>query len=192
MKSSAPTARAASRISSSEASGPAEGDVLAHGAAEQEALLGHDPHLRAQRVRRHERRSWPSTSTRALGGVVEAGHELGERRLAGAGLADQRDRLAGRDREVDVAQRPRAVLVVGPYRNETSSKRSSPRIRRQLDGVRGVDELGLLVEQPEDLVERRHPRLVGRVELRELLDRVEEVVERGDERRTRRRSRCGR
>ena len=30
--------------------GSAEGDVLADGAAEQERLLGHDPHLRAQRV----------------------------------------------------------------------------------------------------------------------------------------------
>ena len=30
----------------------AEGQVLAHGAAEQEALLGHHPHLGAQRVRR--------------------------------------------------------------------------------------------------------------------------------------------
>ena len=44
-----------------------------------------------------------------------------------------------------------------------------------------VAQLGLLVEQLEDLVERRHPRLVGRVELRQRLDRVEEVVQRGDE-----------
>ena len=38
------------------------------------------------------------------------------------------------------------------------------------------------VEQLEDLVQRRHPGLVGRVELRQGLDRVEEVVQRGDER----------
>ena len=51
----------------------------------------------------------------------------------------------------------------------------------EVDGVRRVDEVGLLVEQLEDLVERGHARLVGRVELRELLDRVEEEVQRGDE-----------
>ena len=52
----------------------------------------------------------------------------------------------------------------------------------QLDRVRPVAQVGLLVEQLEDLVERRHARLVGRVELRERLDRIEEVVQRGDER----------
>ena len=60
-------------------------------------LLGHDPHLRAQRRRRApSRRSWPSTSTRPLGRVVEARDELGERRLAGAGRAHERDGLARR------------------------------------------------------------------------------------------------
>ena len=39
-----------------------------------------------------------------------------------------------------------------------------------------VDHVRLGVEQVEDLVERRHPLLVGRVELRELLDRFEEGV----------------
>ena len=44
----------------------------------------------------------------------------------------------------------------------------------RVDRVRRVDHVGLGVEQVEDLVERRHPLLVGRVELRDLLDRVEE------------------
>ena len=61
----------------------------------------------------------------------------------------------------------------------TSSKTISPRSRRQLELA--VDEVGLLVEQLEDLVERGHARLVGRVQLRELLDRVEEVVQRRHE-----------
>ena len=51
----------------------------------------------------------------------------------------------------------------------------------ELDRVGRVLQLGLLVEQLEDLVQRRHPGLVGRVELRQRLDRVEEVVQRGDE-----------
>ena len=43
--------------------GPAEGDVLAHAAGEEEALLGHDPELAPQRLLRTPRRSCPSTST---------------------------------------------------------------------------------------------------------------------------------
>ena len=43
-----------------------------------------------------------------------------------------------------------------------------------IDRVRAVDDVGLGVEQVEDLVERRHPLLIGGVELADLLDRVEE------------------
>ena len=42
----------------------------------------------------------------ALGGLVEAREQLDERRLAGAVLADQREALAARDEDVDIAQRP--------------------------------------------------------------------------------------
>ena len=51
-----------------------------------------------------------------------------------------------------------------------------------VDRVRAVDDVGLGVEQVEDLVERRHPLLVGRVELADLLDRVEERLQVADER----------
>ena len=49
----------------------------------------------------------------------------------------------------------------------------------------GVDHVGRGVEQVEDLVQRRHALLVGRVELGELLDRFEEdrqVADEGDDR----------
>ena len=46
---------------------------------------------------------------------------------------------------------------------------------RQLDGVRAVAKVGSGVQQLEDLLERGHARLVGGVELRQLLDRVEQV-----------------
>ena len=59
---------------------------------------------------------------------------------------------------------------------------------RQLDRVRRVDDLRLLVEHAEDLVQRRDRGEERVVELRELLDRVEEVreVEREGEQRARR------
>ena len=50
----------------------------------------------------------PVDQDAAGGRVVEARDELGERRLAGAGRADQRDGLARRDAQVDVAQRVRS------------------------------------------------------------------------------------
>jgi hypothetical protein len=74
----------------------------------------------------------------SLGGVVEAGDELRERRLAGARGADERQRLARGDREVDVLERSdfaggpvaRAALTpAAAAANETSSKRTSPRMR---------------------------------------------------------------
>ena len=117
---------------------------------------------------------------RALGGVIEARHELGERRLAGAGLSDQRHGLTGGDRQVDVAQRPR-VGVVGAVAERDLVEAHLAADLVQRDGAGRVDQLGLLVEQREDLVQSRHPGLVGGVELGELLDGVEEVVERGDE-----------
>jgi hypothetical protein len=53
---------------------------------------------------------------------------------------------------------------------------------RQLKRARRVADVGFLVQQLEDLVERRHARLVGGVELGERLDRVEEALEVQDER----------
>ena len=45
----------------------------------------------------------------------------------------------------------------------------------QLERTVAVLEVGAHVEQLEDLLQRRHPRLVGGIELGELLDRVEQV-----------------
>ena len=54
------------------------------------------------------RTSTPSTVTRPAGHVVEARHERGQRRLARAGVPDQRDRRPGGDVEVDVVEHRRA------------------------------------------------------------------------------------
>ena len=159
---------------------PPERDVLADRAAEQERLLRHDPHLRAQRVHRDVAEVEAVDQHAALGRVVEARDELGERRLAGAGGADQRDGLARRHVQVRVDQR--GVGGIAVVRERHVLEVDLPADAVELDGVGPVGEVGLLVEQLEDLVERRHPRLVGRVELRQRLDRVEEVVQRRDER----------
>ena len=139
------------------------------------------PSWRAQRVRAStSRRSWPSTSTRPDGGVVEARHELGERRLARARGADEGDRLPRRDRQVDVVERELRAVVGAVGEGHVVEGDLAADVR-ELPRVRAVGQLGLLVEQLEDLVQRGHAGLVGRVDLRELADRVEEAVERGQE-----------
>jgi ABC-type multidrug transport system fused ATPase/permease subunit len=158
--------------------GAPERDVLADRAAEQERLLRHDPHLRAQRGRGHVAQVVAVDQDAPRGRVIEARDQLGERRLAGAGRAHERDRLARRDLQCDICQSVRARPVAERHVVEHDLAAQA----RQVDSVRRVDEVGLLVEQLEDLVERRHPRLVGRIELRKRLDRVEEVVQRGEER----------
>ena len=102
----APTVATAASISSRLASGPAEGDVFADAAGEEEALLGDDPELAPQRPLLDAAQVVAVDQDPALLRVVEAGDELGEGRLAGAGGADQGQRLARRHVEVDVAQRP--------------------------------------------------------------------------------------
>ena len=84
--------------------------------------------------------------------------------LPGAGGAHQRHGLAGRNVQVDVAQRRGLAVAVGE--RHVVEADLAPHAR-QLERARPVAELGLLVEQLEDLVERRHARLVGRVELGE-------------------------
>ena len=66
-----------------------------------------------RRAGRARAAAMPSTSTAPGGRVVEAGDELDERRLAGAGGADEGDDLAGGDVEVDAAQRLEARARVG-------------------------------------------------------------------------------
>ena len=175
MKRCAPTASAAAAISSGAASGPAERDVLGDRAAEEEALLRHDPELAAQRVLRHVAQVVAVDRDPALGRVVEARDQLRDRRLAGAGVADERDGRAGRDVEIEPVQHLRELRPVA----EADVRRSGrgPSIRGSSRASSGVDDLRLLVEHADDLVERRDRGEERVVELRELLDRVEEVRE---------------
>ena len=187
MNSSAPTVAAASRICSAVASGRPNAMFSATVPGEQERLLRHDPHLRAQRAARDVAQVVAVDEHASGGRVVEARDELGHRRLAGAGGADQRDGLARRDVEAHVLERVdrrRILVVVAPPAGVGEGDVVESDLAadaRQLDRVLAVGEGGAHVEQLEDLLQRRHPGLVGRVELRELLDRFEQVRERGHE-----------
>ena len=68
------------------------------------------------------------------------------------------------------------------YAKETSSKLHLAADRPEVARAGAVLQCGRGIEQLEDLLQRRHPGLVGRVELGELLDRFEQEGERRDER----------
>ena len=76
-----------------------EGDVVAHDTGEQEGLLGHDPQLAPQAVDGDLAQVVPVDAHRAQVGVMKAGKETGDGRLAAAGLADERHGLARLDAE---------------------------------------------------------------------------------------------
>ena len=160
-----------------------EADVVGDRAAEQERLLRHDAHLRAQRPRRHLAQVVAVDEHAPVGRVVEARDELGEGRLARAGGADERHRLARRHDERQVVERELRAggVVLRAVAEGDVLEADLAADALEGDGVGAVGELGRDVEQLEDLVERRHARLVGRVDLRELSDGVEEAVERSDE-----------
>ena len=183
MNSHAPTARAARLDLLGGRVRAAERDVVADRPAEQERLLRDDPHLRAQRLRAHRRAGRGRRRAR--------GRRSGRRSARRAWRTStcprrsrRRARRSGPGGTVidDVLERVLRRLAVAAG-SGTRRPRSaiSPRSARQVDRVGRVGEVGLVVEQLEDLVERGHAGLVGRVDLRELADRVEEPVQRGDE-----------
>ena len=105
------------------------------------------------------------------GRVVEPRHELGERRLAGAGRAHERDRLPGRDVQLEVRQHDPVVAV-----GEADVVEVDRALRRpEVDRMHRIGNARLLVEHAGDLLERRRRRLVRVVEDRHLLHRVEEA-----------------
>ena len=84
---------------------PRVGDVLVHGRAEEERVVGDDGDLAAQRARVDVAHVDAVDEHGAGRDVVQARDERDERRLARAGRADERERRAGVDRQRDVAQR---------------------------------------------------------------------------------------
>ena len=79
---------------------------------EQVPVLGDDADRVADRLERQVAHVDAGQAHGARVGVVEPGHERGERRLAGAGRADEGDGLAGFDAERDVVEHLLARPVV--------------------------------------------------------------------------------
>ena len=178
MNVSAPTAAAAAVISSSVASGFANAMLSRIEPAKRKPSCGHDAELPAQALLGHVAEIVLVDRDAALARVVEARKQLGDRRFPCAGVADQRDGRAGGDVEVDAVQDLGPVAVAEAHGVEADAADHGG--ERHCAGP--VLDLGLLLHQVDDLVERRDGREEGVVELGELLHRVEEVRQVADER----------
>ena len=84
-----------------------DAQVVGDRAVEQEALLGHDDDALAQRRERRVAQIDAAERDRPVVRVVQARHQLGHRRLAGAGRADERQTLAGTDARATRRRAPR-------------------------------------------------------------------------------------
>ena len=89
------------------------------------------------------------------GGIPEAGQEPGDRALTGAGFADERHGLAGRDHQVEAGQHGPVVAVGEAHRLE-SDRSAAGRPRGQRGQRHWSDRFGhrrLGVEHAGDLLQ---------------------------------------
>ena len=98
--SSAPTSSSAASSSASVGSGRRQAEVVGERAVEHVHLLGDEADGAARRRGPELGERHAADRHRAVRRRVEPGHDLGERRLAGARHADEREPLAGRELEV--------------------------------------------------------------------------------------------
>ena len=141
-------------------------------AEKRNGILGDDADLPAQRAAGDVADVDAVDEDAALGRVVEARHERGERRLAGAGVADQRHRPARREHEVDLLEHG----PVGRVAEGDAVEADLARAGRQLARAGAVvDALGLVhdLEDP----------LAGRGRSLALADPHSEAAERDDQHR---------
>ena len=172
---------------------PAVADVVGQRGAEELHVLRDDGDGRADTLDRQRPQVVAverDRARRAAGhgriGVVEAGQEREQRRLAGPGRPDERDRLAGLDAERDVVQdRParRAVERRRAVGERDVLEGDGPADgRRQRHGVRRVGDLGDGVEQLEQALACAGGRVERRVQPRPAADRPRDVERVHDER----------
>ena len=117
----------------------------------------------------------------AGGYVVEAGQQVGDGGLAGAGGAHQGDGLAGRGTQAHVAQ----YRVFMPVGEADVIEGDVPFHQRQLRGVRGIGDGRLGVQQGEDALRASEGCLQLREEVGDPLEGLEEpahVEHEGDDR----------
>ena len=151
--------------------GSGVGDVVPDGAGEQERLLGHEPQLGAERLEVQVGERLAVDQHPPVGGVVEAGGQLDQRRLPGPGLADERHGLPRRHRQRHVGERRVRLAGVGEVDVVEPDARRAAGGRRP-GGRLWATDTGM-ASRSGDAVHRHLALLVGVEHLRQLLDRGE-------------------
>ena len=109
----------------------------------------------------------------ALVDVVQPRQQVGKGRLSRAGLAHERERRPGRNLEVDVAQRPRAVGPV-PEPDALEGDRSGHAVGPQRHRAVALLDLDREVEVVEHALEQGQRALDVHADREQRLDREEE------------------
>jgi len=122
--------------------GGAEQQVLPHAGREQEGVVERDTDVAAQRGQPQVAHVVAVEGDRALGDVVQPGHELQQRRLSRPGAPHQGHGLAGPHFQVDAAQCPPvAARVSEPHVEQAQQARR--RLERHGIGAVGDGRLGV-------------------------------------------------
>ena len=149
----------------------AETDVVEHRAREQKWLLRNNAGLSTQRLLGHSSHINIVDAHCAFAHVVEARHQIGDCRLARARRPDQSHSLPRLDHETNVAQ-DRHIAAV---RKVDPAQLDLPGDRRHLFAALRIRHVGPRVQQLQHSLTAGHGRLHGRVELAQLLHRLEEA-----------------
>ena len=162
--------------------GAGEGDVVGDRQGEQEHVLLDGGDLRAQAGQVPVAQVDAVDGDAPGSGVVGAVHQLGEGGLGGSGLADQRDRLAGGDVQVDVGQHRLSAVVAegGPLERDFPPHRGLV-ATGVLVQLRGRREQGKDPARPRDAVaklrEHRGRLVAGVAEQRHQPDEGDQLAQ---------------
>ena len=119
------------RARSSRAAILSDRDIVAGAEIVADEILEDDAHVSAQRIEIVFAQVVAIEQDAAFVRIVEAGEKLHERRLAGAVLADQREHLAGVQREAEMAYRP--SLGAGIAKSDVLEYKAPPDRLRETD-----------------------------------------------------------
>ncbi len=147
----------------------AVGDIGGHGVVEQHDLLADEGDVGAQGGQRELADVDAVEQDGARVGTVEARHQVRERALAAAGVADQGQGLARLDADGNAGERRCVSGVIGEaHIAELEKAAGAP------DGARAVIRLGWLVDQRKNARRRRDTPLQHRVDAGQALDGAEQ------------------
>ena len=151
-----------------------EFDVVGNGAAEQIRLLRHHNHIARELLTREISKIDPVELDLALRDVVKTRDELRDGRLARTRLPDECDGLACGNRKVERLEHEGAILAIAELGPRELNCPAAAR-----DGFResggGLGNRRNLPQKRTDLLECRRGRLEGVVEVRDLIDGLEEA-----------------